>query len=141
MPRGPYPIKAQHVTDWLQERLSGLSAPAANLKLEAELNGFAWRTVLRGLTHLGATRRREGFATGSSVVWTLDPHALADRTRQEREAQVPAERPHAPKDWWRTNAGILQKGLDMEVYMHPGEGMNAYKLRLVAAIKERKETT
>jgi hypothetical protein len=51
----------------------------------------------------------------------------------------PTARNSAPKTWWATPAGIDAKGRELQVLARPGEGYAAYKDRLFAVERQRRE--
>jgi hypothetical protein len=56
---------------WLQETLSAGRIPAAELRRACEEAGFAWPTLHRAKSRIGAATHREGYGRGSSYFWQL----------------------------------------------------------------------
>ncbi len=56
---------------WLRETLAGGCVPAAELRRACEEAGFAWPTLHRARSRIGALTRREGFGPGSKSYWQL----------------------------------------------------------------------
>jgi len=60
---------------WLKGTLAGGCVPAAELRRACKEAGFAWRTLHRARSRVGAVTRREGFGPGSKSSWQLrDAH-------------------------------------------------------------------
>ena len=56
---------------WLKETLAGGRVPAAELRRACEQAGFAWPTLHRARSRVGAVTRRHGFGSGSKSYWHL----------------------------------------------------------------------
>ena len=57
--------------EWLKETLVSGRVSAAELRHACQEAGFAWRTLHRARSRIGAGTRREGFGAGSKYYWYL----------------------------------------------------------------------
>ncbi len=57
--------------EWLRETLAGGRVLAAELRRASQEAGFAWRTLHRARSRIGAATRREGFGPGSEALLAI----------------------------------------------------------------------
>ncbi len=70
---------------WLRDVLSNGPMPSSELKVQAEHDGMAWRTIERTKKRIGVNATREGFGSDGKWVWVLP------KDRQGRQAQSLAD--------------------------------------------------
>lgn len=55
--------------------------------------------------------------------------------RWEDEIEMPQAAPKQVTAWWATDEGVMEQGRKLGIAARPGEGMQQYKARLVAAMR------
>lgn len=65
----------EEITDWLHSLLSPGRMKSQEVRTQAKVNGFAWRSVQRLAKASGVAIKREGFGSDTATYWSLSPVA------------------------------------------------------------------